>query len=136
MRRGNILDLKKKDVNLKPREVRFTLNKIPKPMVVPISNKLAQVFAQVPWSIEDEGLLFPGLVRKIVILKRLILKIDSSAAESILRPLINVTPLPFLPLVSRDTRTLPSPGGDVFLRQVHCLMGLPQPGQILPCSVE
>mgnify|MGYP004348692357 CR=1 FL=1 len=105
-------------------------------MVVPISNKLAQVFAQVPWSIEDEGLLFPGLVRKIVILKRLILKIDSSAAESILRPLINVTPLPFQPLVSRDTCTLPSPGGDVFLRQVHCFMGLSQPGQILPCSVE
>ena len=64
MRRGNILDLKKKDVDLKRREVRFTLNKIPKPMVVPISNKLTQVFAQVPWPIEDEGLLFPGLVRQ------------------------------------------------------------------------
>ena len=64
MRRGNILDLKKKDVDLKRREVRFTLNKIPKPMVVPISNKLAQVFAQVPWPIEDEGLLFPRLIRQ------------------------------------------------------------------------
>ena len=64
MRRGNILDLKKKDVDLKRREVRFTLNKIPKPMVVPISNKLAQVFAQVPWPIEDEGLLFPGLSKQ------------------------------------------------------------------------
>ena len=64
MRRGNILDLKKKDVDLKRSEVRFTLNKIPKPMVVPISNKLTQVFAQVPWPIEDEGLLFPGLVRQ------------------------------------------------------------------------
>ena len=64
MRRGNILDLKKKDVDLKRREVRFTLNKIPKPMVVPISNKLAQVFAQVPWPIEDGGLLFPGLMRQ------------------------------------------------------------------------
>ena len=31
---------------------------------VPISNKLAQVFAQVPWPIEDEGLLFPGLIRQ------------------------------------------------------------------------
>ena len=64
MRRGNILDLRKKDVDLKRREVRFTLNKIPKPMVVPISNKLAQVFAQVPWPIEDEGLLFPGLSKQ------------------------------------------------------------------------
>ena len=33
-------------------------------MVVPISNKLAQVFAQVPWPIEDEGLLSPGLIRQ------------------------------------------------------------------------
>ena len=64
MRRGNILDLKKKDVDLKRREVRFTLNKIPKPMVVPISNKLAQVFDQLPWPIEEEGLLFPGLVKQ------------------------------------------------------------------------
>ena len=64
MRRGNILDLKKKDVNLKRREVRFTLNKIPKPMVVPISNKLAQVFDQVPWPIEDDGLLFPGVIKQ------------------------------------------------------------------------
>jgi len=64
MRRGNVLDLKKKDVDLKRKEVRFTLNKITKPMVVPISNKLAQVFAQVPWPIEDEGLLSPGLIRQ------------------------------------------------------------------------
>ena len=64
MRRGNVLDLKKKDVNLKRREVRFTLNKIPKPMVVPISNKLAQVFDQVPWPIEDDGLLFPGVIKQ------------------------------------------------------------------------
>jgi len=57
MRRGNILGLTRKDVDLKRREVRFTLNKIPKPMVVPISNKLAQVFNQVPWPLDD-ALLF------------------------------------------------------------------------------
>ena len=55
-----VLDLKKKGVDLKRKEVRFTLNKITKPMVVPISNKLAQLFAQVPWPIEDEGLLSPA----------------------------------------------------------------------------
>jgi hypothetical protein len=32
MRKGNILGLRKKYVDLKGREVRFTLNKIPKPM--------------------------------------------------------------------------------------------------------
>ena len=64
------------------------------------------------------------------------LPINARVAASIASPLINVTPLPFLPLVSRETRTLPLPGGDVCLRQVHWLTGLPQPGQILPCSVE
>jgi integrase len=59
MRMGNVFGLTKKDVDLKRREVRFTLNKIPKPMVVPISNKLAEVFNQVPWPLEDSALLFP-----------------------------------------------------------------------------
>ena len=64
MRRGNIIDLRRDQVDLKRREVRFVLNKSAKPMVIPISNKLAQVFAQVPWPFEDDGLLFPGICRK------------------------------------------------------------------------
>jgi integrase len=61
MRRGNVLGLRAKDIDLKRREVRFTLNKSTKEMLVPISNKLAAVLDQVPWPISEDGLLFPHI---------------------------------------------------------------------------
>jgi integrase len=61
MRRGNVLGLRAKDIDLKRREVRFTLNKSTKEMLVPISNKLAAVLDQVPWPISEDGLLFPDI---------------------------------------------------------------------------
>lgn len=61
MRRGNVLGLRAKNVDLRRKEVRFTLNKSTKEMLVPISNKLADVFAQVPWPIHEDGFLFPGI---------------------------------------------------------------------------
>jgi integrase len=59
MRMGNVFGLTKGNVDFKRKELRFTLNKVPKPMVVPISNKLSQVFKQVPWPLNDDTVLFP-----------------------------------------------------------------------------
>jgi integrase len=64
MRRGNVLGLRAKDVDRKRREVRFILNKSAKEMLVPISNKLAGIFVQVPWPIDEEKLLFPDISEK------------------------------------------------------------------------
>jgi integrase len=64
MRRGNVLGLRAKDVDRKRKEVRFILNKSAKEMLVPISNKLAGIFAQVPWPIDEEKLLFPDISEK------------------------------------------------------------------------
>jgi hypothetical protein len=48
-----------------------------------------------------------------------------------------VTPLPFRPLVSRPTRTTPSPfGGGADFRQVHCVIGFRHDGHIDPWCVE
>ncbi len=59
MRMGNVLGLTRGSVDFKRMEIRFTLNKVPKPMVIPISNKLSKVFNQVPWPLSDEAILFP-----------------------------------------------------------------------------
>jgi integrase len=64
MRRGNVLGLRAKDVDRKRKEVRFILNKSAKEMLVPISNKLAGIFTQVPWPINEEKLLFPDISEK------------------------------------------------------------------------
>ena len=44
--------------------MRFTLDKSAKPMVIPINNKLAEVFAQVPWPFEEAGLFLVGIRKK------------------------------------------------------------------------
>ena len=54
---GNVFGLAKGNMDFKRREIRFTLNKVPKPMVIPISNKLSQVFIQMPWPLNDDGVL-------------------------------------------------------------------------------
>ena len=64
MRRENVLGLRAKDIDRKRKEVRFVLNKPAKEMLVPISKKLAGVFVQVPWPIDEEKLLFPDISGK------------------------------------------------------------------------
>ena len=64
MRRENVLGLRAKDIDRKRKEVRFVLNKPAKEMLVPMSKKLAGVFVQVPWPIDEEKLLFPDISGK------------------------------------------------------------------------
>ena len=64
MRMGNVFGLTRGDVDYKRKELRFTLNKVPKPMIVPISNNLSKVLAQVPVPFNDEGVLFPMPINK------------------------------------------------------------------------
>src|SRR3990167_7555730 len=59
-----------------------------------------------------------------------------SPAASSATPLTRVTALPPRPLVSRETRTVPSPAGTGFWPQVHCAPGWRQPGHMRPASVE
>ena len=62
-----------------------------------------------------------------------------SPAASSATPLTTVTPLPLRPLVSCDTRTMPSVAGRRALSslQRHCATGAPQPGHMRPpASVE
>ena len=61
-----------------------------------------------------------------------------SAVASSGTPFTTVTPLPLRPLVSSDTRTMPSVGGGAAaaVLQVHWARGKRQVGHMRPDSVE
>lgn len=67
LRLGNVVGLKKKNVDLKDGWLTVRQTKTGKPVSIPISGKLRDVFRQIKvWPLQDEDLFFPGLIAKAV----------------------------------------------------------------------
>lgn len=65
LRLGNVVGLKRKNVDLKTGWIEVRQTKTGKPVSIPICGKLREVFAQVKvWPMRDEDLFFPGMDAK------------------------------------------------------------------------
>jgi len=65
LRMGNVITLKKKNVNLKDGWLNVHQTKTGRPVSIPISGKLRNVFRQVKvWPLGEEDLFFPGIKAK------------------------------------------------------------------------
>jgi integrase len=67
LRLGNVVGLKKKNVDLKDGWLAVRQTKTGKPVSIPISGKLRDVFRQIKvWPLQDEDYFFPGLNARAV----------------------------------------------------------------------